>query len=788
MRRKTPVAQRLKRIACHDFVRHRPSAEWIDGMMLGNGDIGVMVHGAPTARTFTINKSDVWDYRVPDGRGVFLRAPFEKVREMVARGDRKGLMKLYAQIMEEHARFYPGLQPCAVMQLSIASSAQTWEYEERLSMATAEVTTKYRSFGELAHSTPFSTEEFVSAAEPIVAVRVTEGDERPRGHRLTLTRDDNPYLPRPRTHAGKGMVWLVMKFPDGLISLTAATAVGVNADAAALGAVATLHLRSGPPDKQFKKYVSATKGRDVPIKRPKPKQFEVYATTVRGRDEKKLLREAKQNLRRAVRAGFEALRSEHRRWWRKFWSRSYLEIADAKIEARWYLGLYTLACCSREGGQAAGLQGVWGNQNVPPWCADYHADINVQSNYWSAYTSDHLEQAEPYYRLYEHMVPQAEKDTRKYFKMRGFKFPMSGGPDGHELGGYIALMIWPGGTAWLLLHFWWHYLYTMNRRWLSEHAYPLFLGAADFYEDFLLPDGKGGLKIFPSTSPEEGTDKPEALGTNSTCDLALMKAFFRAAIRASEVLNRDADRRETWRGILERLSGYPLISGRYKDLEERDFRFKIGGLPLTFSPVYPAGEIGLGTPTRARRPVRITLRDWDKYSGRKQAAGFGGELMAFVEARLGMSGALSYMRREAVRTLGTDENAEFSGFFGDAAGRRFMQVDALLGFPGPVMECLLQSHDGVIRFFPAVPKSFTGRFEGFRTVGAFRVSAEIVGGDVRWAAVTSLSGGRCVIRNPWRVARVTVRNGKAVKVSSRHITLDTRKGDKIELTPAATKR
>ena len=47
-------------------------------------------------------------------------------------------------------------------------------------------------------------------------------------------------------------------------------------------------------------------------------------------------------------------------------------------------GRYLLISCSRPGGLPANLQGLWNDTNDPPWHCDYHANINVQMNYWPA--------------------------------------------------------------------------------------------------------------------------------------------------------------------------------------------------------------------------------------------------------------------------------------------------------------------------------------------------------------------------------------------------------------------
>lgn len=45
---------------------------------------------------------------------------------------------------------------------------------------------------------------------------------------------------------------------------------------------------------------------------------------------------------------------------------------------------YLLISSSREGSLPANLQGKWTEQVDPPWSADYHANINLQMNYWGA--------------------------------------------------------------------------------------------------------------------------------------------------------------------------------------------------------------------------------------------------------------------------------------------------------------------------------------------------------------------------------------------------------------------
>ena len=50
-------------------------------------------------------------------------------------------------------------------------------------------------------------------------------------------------------------------------------------------------------------------------------------------------------------------------------------------------GRYLMISSSRPGSLPANLQGMWNVSNNPPWRCDYHADINIEMNYWMTQTA-----------------------------------------------------------------------------------------------------------------------------------------------------------------------------------------------------------------------------------------------------------------------------------------------------------------------------------------------------------------------------------------------------------------
>jgi len=103
-----------------------------------------------------------------------------------------------------------------------------------------------------------------------------------------------------------------------------------------------------------------------------------------------------------------------------------------------------------------------------------------------------------------------------------------------------------------------------------------------------------------------------------------------------------------------------------------------------------------------------------------------------------------------------------------------------------INEMLMQSHEGVIRFFPVWPKEQDARFGSLRAVGAFLVSAELTNGVVGAVKIRSEKGRACTVQNPWPGKNVQlVRNGKAAETATgARFTWGTAPGEILELQEA----
>ena len=71
-------------------------------------------------------------------------------------------------------------------------------------------------------------------------------------------------------------------------------------------------------------------------------------------------------------------------------------------------GRYLLISSSREGTLPANLQGVWNTYNMPPWACDYTHNINVEMNYWPAFSTNLAETFKAYISYNDAYMKQAQ--------------------------------------------------------------------------------------------------------------------------------------------------------------------------------------------------------------------------------------------------------------------------------------------------------------------------------------------------------------------------------------------
>jgi len=430
---------------------------------------------------------------------------------------------------------------------------------------------------------------------------------------------------------------------------------------------------------------------------------------------------------------------------------------DPGLEALYFqYGRYLLLSSSRTPGVPANLQGLWNAELQAPWSSNYTTNINVEMNYWPAEVCNLSEMTGPLFGLIAEMATTGKRAAKEYYNCDGWVVHHNSDiwglatPVGGFGKGEPKWANWPMGGTWLVRHLWEHYLYTRDRRFLRDTAYPLMKGAALFALNWLIPDAAGHFVTAPSMSPENdfiyGKDKVADLSIATTMDMGIMRDLFDHILAADSILGEDAAFAARVRVARGKLYPYKIgaqgqLQEWYKDYPSPDPHHR--HVSHLYS-LYPADEISLDkTPALAAAAKRsLELRG-------DEATGWGMAWRVCLWARLRDGDHCYKLYRTLMRLTREDDTASAGGCYPnllDACPP--FQIDGNFGGTAGVAEMLLQSQGGIVSLLPALPAAWAnGSFKGLVARGGFVVDATWQDGKIVQAAVHPRVDGLCRVRS-----------------------------------------
>jgi hypothetical protein len=491
----------------------------------------------------------------------------------------------------------------------------------------------------------------------------------------------------------------------------------------------------------------------------------------------------------ALRADVDALRAAHSAWWNDFWGKSLVEVDDPQLMARYYTPQYVMGSASRNPKFPPGILGPWITADTLHIFANggYWMNYNHAAPFYALYSSNHIEQADPQDAPLLDFMPRGAQYAKDILHTRGLLYPVGIGPLGFDInykntqhGGPPNLEA-DGVMTWGQRSNAAYNLVNMAQRWYTTYdldygrkIYPYVIGVVNFWEDYLKleDDGKGSQRyVIHGDSVQEGTGP----NTNPNMSLGLVRSAFTLALDLSRELKVDQARQKKWRDVLAHLSDFPTAERNGKKIFILSEKGPVlwGSNTVHIQHIYPAGQIGLGSDPKLLEIARNTLAAAPRWYDENGSNSF-----LPMAARIGHDPAALL---KLVRGYPMSPN----GFIGG----NVHGIENCSTVPNTVNEMLMQSHEGVLRFFPVWPKDKAARFRNLRAHGAFLVSAVKRNGELPDAVrIISEKGRNCVVDNPWPGQPVQVfRNGKAAEISrANRFTLKTSVGETLLLGPVGS--
>lgn len=414
-------------------------------------------------------------------------------------------------------------------------------------------------------------------------------------------------------------------------------------------------------------------------------------------------------------------------------------------------GRYLLISSSRPGTRPANLQGIWNDLLSPPWGSKYTTNINAEMNYWPAELLNLSPLHEPFFKMVEELAEEGKKTAKAHYNARGWVLhhntdewrgtaPINASNHG----------IWVSGAGWVSQHLWEHYLFTQDKEFLKNRAYPIMKGAAEFFVDFLVKDPKTGWLIStPSNSPENG-----GLVAGPTMDHQIIRSLFKSTIQAAELLGVDAAFRDTLKTKYSQIA--PNQIGKYGQLQEwledkDDTTSKHRHVSHLWG-VHPGNDITWDTNPEIMKAARQSLI----YRG-DEGTGWSLAWKINFWARFKDGDHAMKMVKMLLRPLSGNGGSYVNLF--DAHPP--FQIDGNFGGAAGIGEMLIQSHTKYIDILPALPSDFTeGEVKGIRARGGFELNFSWKNGKLSRLEVLSKAGNDCVLRYGGKEISFSTKKGK----------------------------
>ncbi|WP_131453961.1 glycosyl hydrolase family 95 catalytic domain-containing protein [Neotamlana sedimentorum] len=420
--------------------------------------------------------------------------------------------------------------------------------------------------------------------------------------------------------------------------------------------------------------------------------------------------------------------TSHQKWWHQYYPLSFITFNDIEKESFYWIQMYKLASATRGNGPIMDLMGPWYHKTFWPmvW-----GDLNVELQYWTHLTANRMAVGESLPNSIDKYKLNLENNVTSKWKESinlATLFPQ-------DFDAYNGAVV-PDMLVWILHNYWLHCKFEDDDERIRIKLFPLLKKAVNSYLNYIkdnpvdATDGK--IHIKNSWSPEY----PGGRGQDINFTIALIKWSTSTLLSIDDKYHVNDPLKKEWQNLYDNLVGFQIDDNGLrigKDIPfntpHRHYSHLLG--------FYPLSVLSLETEYN-KKLLRTTLDHWLNVSinsdikvNAMPVTGYTATGAASMYAMLNDADKAYYYLNFFISHKNVSPTTMY------AEGNPV--IESPLSFATCIHDMFLQSWDGKINVFPAIPTLWPdASFYHLRTQGAFLVSAKKIAGITEFIEIESL--------------------------------------------------